>query len=170
METNILCEKEERTALANLYEGISVLLQDSDDEEEKRKIKKALQGMSANTTYIVLGETGSGKTGILRNLFQDVFEAEPNLPGDICEYRWGEQDLDWLDELEVYAKEKQLSMRILDSIMECRKNVEADNANWDQINFQIEELLESIAKKLCQVLRRWTIVTTAYHCRQLKIS
>lgn len=92
METNILCEKEERTALANLYEGISVLLQDSDDEEEKRKIKKALQGMSANTTYIVLGETGSGKTGILRNLFQDVFEAEPNLPGDICEYRWGEQE------------------------------------------------------------------------------
>lgn len=55
--------------------------------------------------------------------------------------------LDWLDELELYAKEKQLSMRILDSIMECRKNVEADNANWDQINFQIEELLESIAKK-----------------------
>lgn len=55
--------------------------------------------------------------------------------------------LDWLDELELYAKEKQLSMRILDSIMECRKNVAADNANWDQINFQIEELLESIAKK-----------------------
>lgn len=92
METNILCEKEERTALANLYEGISVLLQDSDDEEEKGKIKKALQGMTANTTYVVLGETGSGKTGILQAIFQDVFDAEPNLPGDICEYRWGEQE------------------------------------------------------------------------------
>ena len=92
MNTNILCEKEERTALANLYEGMTVLLQDSDDEKEKEKIKKALQGMNENTSYIVLGEAGSGKTGILRALFQDIFTAESDQSGDICEYRWGEQE------------------------------------------------------------------------------
>ncbi|MCM1048813.1 MAG: GTPase domain-containing protein [Clostridiales bacterium] len=92
METNILCEKEERVALSNLYEGISVILQDSDDEAEKQKIKKAIQGMNSNTTYIILGEAQSGKTAILRSLFQDVFVAEANMSGDICEYRWGEQE------------------------------------------------------------------------------
>lgn len=57
------------------------------------------------------------------------------------------ETLEWLDELELYAKEKQLSMRILDSIEECRQNVASENVNWDKVNFQIEELLESIGKK-----------------------
>lgn len=56
--------------------------------------------------------------------------------------------LEWLDKLEQYAKEKQLSMRIMDSINECRKYVVSKNADWNRISMQAEELLESIGKKV----------------------
>lgn len=92
MEANILCEREEQTVLSNLFEGMSVLLQDSDDVDEKEKIKQALQGMTDTTTYMVLGEDKTGKTNLLRSLFQDIFEATENMEGEICEYRWGEQE------------------------------------------------------------------------------
>lgn len=92
MQTNILCEREEQTALTNLFEDLSSLLQDCDEEEEKERIKKALQSMKNNTTYMFLGEEGSGKTSLLRALFQDIFDTSENMAGDVCEYRWGEQD------------------------------------------------------------------------------
>ena len=92
METNILCERKEQIALSNLFEGLSAVLQDCDDTDEKEKIKKALQGMTDTTTYIVLGEAQTGKTSLLQTLFQDIFEVGEDVSGDICEYRWGEQE------------------------------------------------------------------------------
>ncbi len=92
MQTNILCEREEQTTLTNLFEDLSVLLQDCDKIEEKEKIKKILQSMTDNTTYMFLGEKGSGKTALLRALFQDIFDTSEFMAGDICEYRWGEQE------------------------------------------------------------------------------
>ena len=89
METNILSERAEQTALSNLFEGLSTLLQDSDDVGEKEKIKKALQGMTDTTTYMVLGETETGKSSLLQALFHDIFEVTGDMAGDICEYRWG---------------------------------------------------------------------------------
>lgn len=91
MENNILCEKKEQTVLSNLFEGLSAVLQDCDDADEKEKIKKALQSMTDTTTYIVLGEAQTGKTSLLRILFQDILEISEDSTGDICEYRWGEQ-------------------------------------------------------------------------------
>lgn len=91
MSVNILCEREDQTALSNLFEDMSMLLQDSDDAEEKERIKKALQGMTNTTAYMVLGEAETGKTSLLRILFQDIFEAGEDMDGDACEYRWGEQ-------------------------------------------------------------------------------
>lgn len=92
MEANILCEREEQTVLSNLFEGMSALLQDSDDTDEKEKIKQALQGMTDTTTYMVLGEDKTGKTNLLRILFQDILEVTEDMAGEICEYRWGEQE------------------------------------------------------------------------------
>lgn len=92
MEENILSERTEQTVLSNLFEGLSTLLQDSDDAAEKEKIKRALQGMTDTTTYMVLGETGTGKSSLLRVLFQGIFEEAEDMAGDICEYRWGEQE------------------------------------------------------------------------------
>lgn len=92
MEANILSERTEQTTLSNLFEGLSTLLQDSDDTAEKEKIKRALQGMTDTTTYMVLGETGTGKSSLLGALFQGVFEATEDMAGDVCEYRWGEQE------------------------------------------------------------------------------
>lgn len=92
METNILSERAEQTALSNLFEGLSTLLQDSDDVGEKEKIKTALQGMTDTTTYMVLGETETGKSSLLQALFHDIFEVTGDMAGDICEYRWGEQE------------------------------------------------------------------------------
>lgn len=92
MEANILSERTEQTTLSNLFEGLSTLLQDSDDTAEKERIKRALQGMTDTTTYMVLGETGTGKSSLLGALFQGVFEAAEDMAGDVCEYRWGEQE------------------------------------------------------------------------------
>lgn len=92
MEANILSERTEQTTLSNLFEGLSTLLQDSDDTAEKEKIKRALQGMTDTTTYMVLGETGTGKSSLLGALFQGVFETAEDMAGDVCEYRWGEQE------------------------------------------------------------------------------
>lgn len=92
MEANILCERKEQTTLSTLFENLAVLLQDSDDTEEKEKIKKAIQGMTDTTTYMVLGEDRVGKTSLLRILFQDIFDVTEDMLGNICEYRWGEQE------------------------------------------------------------------------------
>lgn len=92
MEANVLSERTEQTVLSNLFEGLSTLLQDSDDTAEKEKIKRALQGMTDTTTYMVLGETGTGKSSLLRVLFQGIFEEAEDMAGDVCEYRWGEQE------------------------------------------------------------------------------
>ncbi len=58
-----------------------------------------------------------------------------------------EKKLEWLSHIEQYAKEKNLSARILDSIEECKNKIEAKDADWKVINREIEELLDSIEKK-----------------------
>lgn len=92
METNILCVRKEQTALSTLFENLAVLLQDSDDIEEKEKIKKAIKSMTDTTVYMVLGEDAVGKTSLLCTLFQDIFAVTEDMLGNICEYRWGEQE------------------------------------------------------------------------------
>lgn len=92
MEANILCEREEQTVLSNLFENLSALLQDCDDAEEKRKVRNTLRSMADTTVYMTIGEEESGKTSLLRLLFQDICEVQETKSGDICEYRWGEQE------------------------------------------------------------------------------
>ncbi len=55
--------------------------------------------------------------------------------------------LEWLNHVEQYAKEKNLSLRILDSIEECKNHMAAKNADWKVINGEVEELLDSIEQK-----------------------
>ncbi len=55
--------------------------------------------------------------------------------------------LEWLSHIEQYAKEKNLSVRILDSIEECKNHMAAKNADWKVINGEVEELLDSIEQK-----------------------
>lgn len=94
METaNILCEKREQIILNDLFEDFKILLQDSDAAEEKEKVKNSLKKMADNTTYLILGEEGAGKTSLLNALFQEMTSFADDFAGEICEYRWGEQDL-----------------------------------------------------------------------------
>lgn len=93
MENNILCQRAEQTALTGFFEDLLTLIQESDDSEEKERIKKALQEMTDNTSYIVLGEEGTGKTSLLQSIFQDILVLQEDMAGDICEYRYGEQEL-----------------------------------------------------------------------------
>lgn len=94
METaNILCEKREQIILNDLFEDFKILLQDSDAAEEKEKVKYSLKKMADNTTYLILGEEGAGKTSLLNALFQEMTSFADDFAGEICEYRWGEQDL-----------------------------------------------------------------------------
>ena len=94
METaNILCEKKEQIMLNDLFEDFKILLQDSDAAEEKEKVKNSLRKMADNTAYLILGEEGAGKTSLLNALFQEMASFSDDFPGEICEYRWGEQEL-----------------------------------------------------------------------------
>lgn len=91
METadNILCLKKEQVILTNFYEELTALLQDSDAMKEKEQLKTALKNMSSMTTYLILGDQGVGKTGLLRYMFQDIFDVSDNMTANICEYRYG---------------------------------------------------------------------------------
>ncbi len=52
--------------------------------------------------------------------------------------------LKWLDELELYAKEQNLSTRILDNIADCKRQIAVENTNWNHVNYVVEDLLVSI--------------------------
>lgn len=91
--TNILCEKNEQIALNNLFEDLKTLLQDSDAIEEKEKVRNSLKKMTDTTTYIILGDSGVGKTYLLNAMFQEMVSFSNSIQGDMCEYRWGEQEI-----------------------------------------------------------------------------
>lgn len=91
--SNILCINEEQKILTDLFEDLKELLQDSDAIDEKEMVKLSLRKMTDTTTYIILGEEGVGKTSLLRAVFQDVVSLADMVEGDLCEYRWGEQEL-----------------------------------------------------------------------------
>lgn len=90
---NVLCEKKEQLILNNIFEDFKVLLQDSDAAEEKEKVKNSLKKMADTTTYLILGDEGVGKTSLLNAVFQDMVSFSDDFPGELCEYRWGEQEL-----------------------------------------------------------------------------
>lgn len=91
--TNILCEKKEQLALNTFFEDIKNLLQDSDALEEKEKVKNSLRKLSDTTTYIILGNKQSGKTSLLNAVFQEMTSFSDDFQGEMCEYRWGEQEV-----------------------------------------------------------------------------
>lgn len=90
---NVLCEKNEHIVLTELFEDFKSLLQDSDAEKEKVRVKDSLRKMTDNTTYIILGNEGVGKTSLLRAVFKDMLSFADYLDSDLCEYRWGEQEM-----------------------------------------------------------------------------
>lgn len=91
--SNVLCEKKEYVMLTELFEDYKVLLQDSDAIKEKEHIKNCLKKMTDNTTYMILGDKGVGKTSLIRAVFHDMMSPSDYFDGDMCEYRWGEQEL-----------------------------------------------------------------------------
>lgn len=55
--------------------------------------------------------------------------------------------LEWLKKLMEYAKDNNLSMRIIDGIDDCLKMADMHNSDMEEIKTAIEELLESIGHK-----------------------
>lgn len=55
--------------------------------------------------------------------------------------------LQWLNKLEKYAEEINLSSRILDRIKECKANLHKEEIEIDKIQCEIEEVFKSIEKK-----------------------
>lgn len=54
---------------------------------------------------------------------------------------------EWFDELKRYAGEKNLPMRIMDELEECRKLALSGEVEWGAVSRSVEELLESIEGK-----------------------
>ncbi|MBQ9927714.1 MAG: hypothetical protein IJO65_07020 [Lachnospiraceae bacterium] len=53
----------------------------------------------------------------------------------------------WLNELEQYAKEKQLSIRIIDGIEDCKRQAADKNLDWNKMKRTVDEVLESVESK-----------------------
>lgn len=93
MDSNLLCQKREQTVLTDFFENVSKIIRECDDCEEKEKIKEILRSMNEPVSYIFLGEQGVGKTTLLKVLFSNILVIQEEMQGDVCEYRYGEQDL-----------------------------------------------------------------------------
>lgn len=61
-----------------------------------------------------------------------------------------EEIIQWISELEEYAKNQGLSMRILDSIEECRQHLYREDIPWQELQQQIEGVMESVGLKVQQ--------------------
>ena len=55
--------------------------------------------------------------------------------------------LAWLGELEQYARDNQLPMRILDSIEDCKNKISVKSPDWQEINLRVGDILNSIEQK-----------------------
>lgn len=89
---NVLCQKEEQNSINELFEKISALLQDSDDNDEKERIKKVIRSLGDTISYVVMGDSGVGKTSLLRGVFQGIYDFPTEKESDICIYRYGEEE------------------------------------------------------------------------------
>lgn len=61
-----------------------------------------------------------------------------------------EEILQWILELEKYARDQGLSMRILDSIEECKQHIYKEDLPWQALKQQIEDVMESVGLKVQQ--------------------
>lgn len=93
MDSNILCQNEEQRVITDFFESVSRVIRECDDCEEKEKIKEILHSMNETVSYIFLGEQGVGKTTLLKALFSQILDIQEEIQGDVCEYRYGEQNI-----------------------------------------------------------------------------
>ncbi len=89
---NVLSQHKEHYTLTAMYEQIADILRESDDKEDLERFRNALHDMASPTSYIVLGESGTGKTSLIRAVFSGVLDMTEDMICYICEYRWGEQE------------------------------------------------------------------------------
>lgn len=61
-----------------------------------------------------------------------------------------EEITQWILELEKYARDQGLSMRILDSIEECKQHIYKEDLPWQTLKQQIEDVMESVGLKVQQ--------------------
>lgn len=61
-----------------------------------------------------------------------------------------EEILQWILELEKYARDQGLSMRILDSIEGCKQHIYKEDLPWQTLKQQIEDVMESVRLKVQQ--------------------
>lgn len=56
--------------------------------------------------------------------------------------------IEWMKEVEKYAVKYKLTSEILESINQCKKQIKAENADWNDISRAVETLLENIGGKV----------------------
>ncbi len=61
-----------------------------------------------------------------------------------------EEIIQWISKLQEYAKNQGLSMRILDSIEDCRQHIYREDMPWQELRQQIEGVMESVGLKVQQ--------------------
>ena len=56
--------------------------------------------------------------------------------------------IEWLSDLQQFAKDERLPIRLIDRIGDCIELVTQKKTNWNQITIETEDLLESIIHKV----------------------
>ena len=75
----------------DITEKMNSILQDSDAGEEKEIIKKYLKEISANFQFMIIGESGVGKTSLLKTLFGEAVFLSHTQRDEIIDYRYGDE-------------------------------------------------------------------------------
>ena len=73
----------------DIIEHMNRILQDSDAVQEKEIIRKYLQEISDTFQFMVIGESNTGKTSLLKQLFGEAVFATHTQRNEIIDYRYG---------------------------------------------------------------------------------
>ena len=133
----------QKRAIKDFVEKLTVeLCKDIDRYKEE-----IMDGMAAdNVTEDVGGSLNSFETQYSASL--SIEDKEAALSMESKEAGLSIKTIEWMKEVEKHAVEYKLSSEILDSIDQCKKQIKAENADWNDISLAVEKMLEDISRRI----------------------
>ena len=133
----------QKRAIKDFVEKLTVeLCKDIDRYKEE-----IMDGMAAdNVTEDVGGSLNSFETQYSASL--SIEDKEAALSMESKEAGLSIKTIEWMKEVEKHAVEYKLSSEILDSIDQRKKQIKAENADWNDISLAVEKMLEDISRRI----------------------
>ena len=109
--------------------------------------EEIMNGMAADNVI----EDVNGSLSSLETQYSTVLpieDKEADLSMETKEAVLSIKTIEWMKEVEKYAVKYKLSSEILKSINQCKKQIKAENADWNDISLAVEKLLEDIGRRV----------------------